>query len=47
MIFEISVLKSIGVSVIRMPIFARSSRMKFAMLTRSALLLLVFSMKLT
>ena len=42
-----SVLKSIGVSVILTPTFARSSRMKLAMLTRSALLLLVFSMKLT
>ena len=43
----ISVLKSIGVSVIRMPTFARSSLMKFAMPTRSVLLLLVFSVKLT
>ena len=45
--FVMSVLKSMGVSVMRTPILARSSRMKFAMLTRSALLLLVFSMKFT
>ena len=43
MMFVMSVLKSIGVSVILMPTLARSSRMKFAMLTRSALLLFVFS----
>ena len=40
-------LKSIGVSAISTPTFADSSRMKFAMLTRSALLPLVLSMNAT
>ncbi|MNC98561.1 hypothetical protein D3C83_165690 [compost metagenome] len=42
-----SELKSTGVSVTRMPTFARSSRMKFAVATRMTLSELVFSWKLT